>query len=101
MKALLLASLCVTSSWAAEYRVADVAAFSQAVGKLMPGDTLVMEGGNWKDAGLLFQAKGSEDEPIALKAAQPGAVELTGNSNLRIAGEHLMTEMKRAPPSAS
>lgn len=92
MKALLVLSLCVTSAWAAEYRVADAAAFSQAVGKLMSGDTLIMEAGNWNDADLLLQAKGTEGKPITLKAAQPGAVELTGSSRLRIAGEHLVIE---------
>lgn len=92
MKTLLLASLCVTSSWAAEYRVADPAAFSQVMEKLMPGDGLIMEAGNWKDADLLFQAKGTMEKPITLKATQSGAVELTGSSKLRIAGEHLVIE---------
>lgn len=92
MKALLVLSLFVTSAWAVEYRVADAAAFSQAMGKLVPGDALVMEAGNWKDADLLFQAKGTAEKPITLKAAQAGVVELTGNSKLGIAGEHLVVE---------
>ena len=88
-----LALLCLAvTAHAAEYRVAKVEAFDDAVKKAAAGDFIVMEGGEWKDADLILRGHGTTEKPITLKAAAPGAVKLTGTSRLRLAGEHLIVE---------
>jgi len=44
----------------------------------------------WNNAELLFKAVGTKDQPIKLVAQTPGKVILSGQSNLRLAGEHLL-----------
>lgn len=88
--------LCLTfialsaSCLAAEYPVADVAAFNAAVAKLAPGDVVVLRAGEWKDADLVFRGNGTIEKPITLRG--DGRAKLTGASRLRIAGEHLVIE---------
>ena len=61
----------------------------KAITQAQPGAVIVMANGTWQDAEILFEGKGTEQQPIALKAEQEGAVILSGQSNLRIAGEYL------------
>lgn len=93
MAFVLIASL----AWAAtgdararEWRVADPAAYAQAVKALRPGDTLVLADGVWRDFQILFTGVGTAERPITLTAQTPGKVILSGRSNLRMAGEHLV-----------
>ncbi len=74
---------------AKEFLVNDQAQFNKALGKLKPGDELVMANGVWKDFDILFEAKGTEKEPIILRPQEKGKVIISGESALRIAGEHL------------
>ncbi len=71
------------------YLVSTQDEYADAVKSLVPGDTLVLADGEWKDFEILFTGEGSEDAPIHLAAETPGKVFLTGQSNLRIAGEWL------------
>jgi len=64
-------------------------AFSDAVKSAEPGDTITLANGVWKDFEILFTGEGTEEKPIRLTAETKGEVILTGQSNLRIAGEHL------------
>lgn len=77
---------------AAEVAVADAAQLRSAASAARPGDVLVMKDGTWTDVDLVFQATGSKEAPITLRAATPGAVVISGNSSLRIAGSHLTVE---------
>lgn len=61
-----------------------------ACAEAVPGDTLVLRDGDWRDAQLVFAATGTAGEPITLAAENPGRVKLTGNSTLRLAGAHLV-----------
>lgn len=63
--------------------------FSDAVKALAPGDTVVLANGEWKDFEVFFTGVGTKDAPIYLTAETPGQVMLTGQSNLRVAGEYL------------
>ena len=72
--------------------VKDVDEFNKAVSEAQPGTTITMANGAWKDAELLFEAKGSAEEPIKLVAEEKGKVILEGQSNLKIAGEYLIVE---------
>lgn len=64
--------------------------YADAVRRLRPGDTVVLADGTWKDFQALFTGEGRPGHPITLTAQTPGKVVLTGQSNLRMAGEHLV-----------
>ncbi len=55
-----------------------------------PGDVIVLANGTWTDFDLVLEAKGTEQNPIYLIAEEPGKVILSGQSSLRIGGEHLV-----------
>ena len=74
---------------ARELRVANQAEFEKAAGALRPGDRIVLADGEWRDFQMLFSGKGTAEQPIMLTAQTPGKVILTGQSNLRMAGEYL------------
>ena len=65
-------------------------AFEQAVAAAQPGDTIVLANGVWADFDILFEATGTAEAPIELVAQTPGEVILSGQSSLRLAGEHLI-----------
>ncbi|MGC3966541.1 MAG: polysaccharide lyase 6 family protein [Pirellulales bacterium] len=85
--ALLLA--CCSSATAKETLVRDVDEFDAAVKTAEPGDAIVLADGEWRDADLVFHAKGGSTAPITLRGQTPGKVVLTGSSRLRIGGEYL------------
>ena len=64
--------------------------YRQAVKTLVPGDTILLANGEWRDFEILFQGKGTADRPISLGAETKGKVVITGKSNVRMAGEHLI-----------
>jgi poly(beta-D-mannuronate) lyase len=75
---------------AAEIVVSTPAQIVVEAARALPGDTLVMTDGLWPDADILFTAQGTADLPITLRAATLGRVHLTGQSRLRMAGNHLV-----------
>jgi len=75
---------------AKEHRVADQAAYQRAVKQAQPGDVIVLADGEWRDFQILFEGQGTAEHPITLTAQTKGRVFITGKSNLRIAGEHLV-----------
>ncbi|MFC4722617.1 polysaccharide lyase 6 family protein [Geojedonia litorea] len=66
--------------------------FNQAVSKSQPGDVITLANGVWKNTELLFEAKGTAENPITLTVEEKGKVTLEGASNLRIAGEYLVVK---------
>ncbi len=79
-----------SSAFAESALVRNQAEFTAAIGQLQPGDTLTLADGEWRDFEILFTGRGSADRPITLTAQTPGGVTITGRSNLRMAGEHLV-----------
>jgi poly(beta-D-mannuronate) lyase len=79
-----------TFAAAKDIPVANASAFASACATAQPGDTLLLSPGEWRDAVLVFNAKGSPDAPITLAAAEPGKTKLTGRSRLTFAGPHLV-----------
>lgn len=89
-KALLLSlSLAAFPAVAADYLVRDAVAYANATRALAPGDTVILADGVWRDVDLLFRGTGKIGQPIKLTAQTPGKVILSGQSQLRLAGEHL------------
>ncbi len=64
--------------------------FEAAVSTARPGDTITMANGVWSDFEMVFTGIGTADKPITLTAETKGEVIISGVSNLRIAGEHLV-----------
>ncbi len=81
-----------TALFAKEILVKNIVELNSAVKNAQAGDVLLMANGNWKNVEILFEAKGTLDKPITLKAQQKGKVIITGQSNLRIAGAYLIVE---------
>lgn len=83
-------ALCGCTTSADELLVADQAAFKVAVNAAKPGDTIKLANGVWDNFEILFVGNGTADKPITLTAETKGQVILSGQSNLRLAGEHLV-----------
>ncbi|MEZ0388443.1 MAG: chondroitinase-B domain-containing protein [Verrucomicrobium sp.] len=99
----LLAALLPWRGEAADIAVADATQFEVAVQRCQSGDVVILQDGSWKDVNLLFKGKGTAASPVTLRAATPGRVEISGNSQLRLAGEHLQVEglwFRNAVPTA-
>ena len=79
-----------SSANAENYRVKDQAAYEAVVKSLVPGDTVILANGVWRDFEIVFEAHGEEGAPITLTAETPGKVIISGKSNLRLGGEHLV-----------
>ena len=71
-------------------RVSDQQAFEKAVKGAEPGDVIELANGTWSDFEILFTGQGTEESPITLTAEEKGKVIISGKSNLRIAGKHLV-----------
>lgn len=70
--------------------VRDQAGYRTASRSLSPGDEIVLANGTWRDFQILFEGQGTAERPITLTAETPGGVILSGQSNLRLSGEHLV-----------
>jgi poly(beta-D-mannuronate) lyase len=83
LSAAVAAPLC-----AAEKVVASADEAAAALADAKPGDVVVMKDGEWKDAVIKIDAKGTKEQPITLRAQTPGHVKLLGTSSVVLAGEH-------------
>lgn len=70
--------------------VTTQAEYARAAAALQPGDTVVLASGTWVDFQILFEGVGTADQPITLTVEKPGETIISGQSNLRLAGEHLL-----------
>ncbi|GAA0869160.1 hypothetical protein GCM10009116_09960 [Brevundimonas basaltis] len=64
--------------------------FPEAMRRSQPGDRVILADGEWRDFQILFTGTGRAGAPITLTGQTPGGVVLSGQSNLRMAGEHLV-----------
>ncbi len=71
------------------YKVENTIQYQEKVKLLLPGDTIMLANGVWKDAQLVFKANGEKDKYIFLEAETPGKVTLEGKSGLQISGKWL------------
>jgi poly(beta-D-mannuronate) lyase len=93
---LLLVSVCFsvfsTAQNGNKIKVANITEFNSAVKNAKPGTTITLANGAWKNAELVFEGKGTKEQPITLNVEEKGKVTLEGKSNLQIAGEYLHIE---------
>ena len=74
------------------YKVSDINAFNKAVKVVLPGDSIVMADGVWKDVEFKFKGKGTKASPIVLTVETPGKCTVEGVSQLRLSGEYLVVD---------
>jgi len=86
MFALILSSQAIAKDWLVD----TPKTYKMALKKVKPGDRVVLANGTWNDFEILFKANGTKAAPIELTAETKGQVVLSGQSNLRLAGEHLI-----------
>ncbi|MER2491287.1 polysaccharide lyase 6 family protein [Catenovulum sediminis] len=86
----ILLSAASSLALAAQYKVANQSEYEIAAQKLSAGDTVILASGEWKNFEIVFKGKGTKEKPITLTAETKGKVVLTGQSNLRLAGEYLV-----------
>ncbi|GAA0854720.1 polysaccharide lyase 6 family protein [Aliiglaciecola litoralis] len=87
---LLSLALFTAQLTAKEYLVESIQAYNEISPNLVAGDTVVLKNGIWTDFEILLQGRGAADAPITLTAETKGEVVLSGQSNLRLAGQYLV-----------
>jgi poly(beta-D-mannuronate) lyase len=77
-------------AYAADRLVTSPQAFDAAVRASVAGDSVVLADGVWRDFEIVFTGEGTAAKPITLRAQTAGKVVISGKSNLRIGGRHLI-----------
>ena len=85
-----ICSLTSGEGFARSMQVATQQDYRAAIQQARPGDTITLADGVWRDFEMLVEGRGAADRPITIAAQTPGEVILSGASNLRIAGRHLV-----------
>ncbi|WP_299058570.1 chondroitinase-B domain-containing protein [uncultured Polaribacter sp.] len=75
-----------------EILVSDTSELIKATKNTKSGDVIVIKNGTYKDVEIIFQGKGTEKEPIILKAETAGKVFIEGVSSLQLSGNYLTVE---------
>ena len=83
-------ALVADPAFAEDFLVRNESEYAQAAQLAQAGDTIMLANGVWRDFEIVFAGKGSEGEPITLTAEEKGKVILSGQSNLRLAGDYLV-----------
>ena len=60
--------------------------------KALPGDTIILQNGEWKNVTIRLNCTATKGSPITVKAQTPGKVLITGNSKLQIGGSYIIVE---------
>ena len=91
LKALVLILMFAGYSHAEEHRINPKTDFKKLSQKVSAGDSIVLENGNWKDVEVkLASLAGTKESPISIVAETPGKVILTGQSRVRLSGQHVI-----------
>ncbi|MEP2234356.1 MAG: polysaccharide lyase 6 family protein [Alteripontixanthobacter sp.] len=75
---------------AENYFVRNQNEYAHALKQIGAGDVIILANGEWRDFELVITGKGREDAPITVISEEAGKVFLTGQSSLRIGGEHIL-----------
>lgn len=75
---------------AAEVKVSDAESARKAVRDAKPGDVIVLASGEWRDVDLRLDGEGTADQPVTIRAEEPGKTIITGASRIRLGGSHLV-----------
>jgi len=72
--------------------VSSAEALKKAAKNAMPGDTITLSNGEWKDQHIVMHANGTEQLPIVVRAETAGSVILNGSSTLRFSGTYIIVD---------
>jgi poly(beta-D-mannuronate) lyase len=64
--------------------------YRKVAANVRPGDVIVLANGEWRDFEIVLTGRGTSEKPIALMAQEAGKVIITGRSNLKIGGTHIL-----------
>tara|TARA_R110000868_G_scaffold228775_2_gene481708 strand:- start:3064 stop:4557 length:1494 start_codon:yes stop_codon:yes gene_type:complete len=73
-------------------KVTNQTELNDAIENAKPGENIIMANGNWNDLQIKFRGKGTDENPIVLKAETNGEVTISGESFLKIGGQFLVVE---------
>lgn len=82
--------LAVAPAHAEHYFVRNQNEYAHALKQIEAGDVIILANGVWRDFELVITGKGRKDKPITVISEEAGKVFLTGQSSLRIGGEHIL-----------
>jgi len=85
----LLAFIANYSVLGKSVKVSDISMYNKEVKSLVPGDSIVLTNGIWRDVQIIFIGKGEKGKYIYLAAETAGKVTIEGTSCLRLSGEWL------------
>ena len=93
MKKIILILLIATKAmFSTEYFVKSAKEIHAKMGSLNPGDTLVLKNGVWSGQRIEFEAIGTAEAPIVLRAEKYGGVIFTGNSKFNFSGKYIIVD---------
>lgn len=76
---------------AKEFRMTPKSKLKPILKEAEAGDVIILEDGTWKDVKLRFEGLvGTEGKPIQIRAESPGKVVMTGSSQVRVSGSHIV-----------
>lgn len=75
---------------AEQYLVRNQNEYAHALKQIAAGDVIVLANGEWRDFDMVITGKGEPGNPIKVVSEEAGKVFLTGQSSLRIGGEHIL-----------
>ena len=81
-----------TAVMATDFSVSSASEISSAMNDAQPGDNLIMTDGVWNNQDIDFAGDGAPNNPITLRPATQGGVQLTGTSRLSISGSYLVVD---------
>jgi poly(beta-D-mannuronate) lyase len=70
-------------------KVKTIEEYSLEVKKLLPGDSIILSNGVWRDVQFVFKGRGEKGKYIYMTSETPGRVSIEGQSSLQLSGEWL------------
>ena len=92
---LLLLQCCLffsVDTMAATIIVKNLDELNAANKKAQPGDVIILQNGEWKDATIRLNCHGTKEQPVVFKAQTAGKVMITGKSQLRLGGSFIVVD---------
>ncbi len=92
---LLLLQCCLffcVDTMAATIIVKNLDELNAANKKAQPGDIIILQNGEWKDATIRLNCHGTKEKPVVFKAQTAGKVMITGKSQLRLGGNFIVID---------
>ncbi|MEP0367659.1 MAG: chondroitinase-B domain-containing protein [Cyclobacteriaceae bacterium] len=89
---ILLFISCGEKSTTSSTFVKDFDELNAAIQNAKPGADIVLANGVWEDVQIEFYGKGTDQNPITLRAETPGKVIIQGRSDLKLGGDFLVVD---------